>query len=183
MRWRLLIGVVLVSLACAPMASAQQQPPTRGFALTPDSGPPGTRVHFEGDVPTDASDFETYRNPAAAYGMQGGFADCELILPVLDVSSTVSDTGHVSGSFTVGRVGGCFMSDTDRGPQQARAGVYTVMLTCHGCTPIGTFTITADSLVRTGFNSGVLLATAASLIASGALLLLLTSRRRSSSCS
>ena len=179
MRSRVIILIVLVFFACAPIASAQGQAPSRGFTLTPSSGAPGTRVQFEGDVPTDAPDLETYRNPEAAYGMQGDFADCELILPVLDVSSTVTATGHVSGSFTVGKVGGCFMSATDRGPQQARAGVYTVMLTCHGCTPIGTFTITSPSLVRTGSNSGVLVAASAALVASGALLLVLARRRRS----
>ena len=144
-------------MCVTPTAFSQSEPATLGFTLSPSSGPPGTRVQFEGDVPVDSADFSTYQDPQFAYGLDAldvatNPPGCNLIVEIEQVSKTVTATGHITGSFVVGHQGGCFMSDTDRGPQPARPGVYEVLLGCHGCTAAGTFTITSASLARTGVH-------------------------------
>ena len=152
------IGVVGASSILMPIAAAQTGPDSLGFTVSPSAGPAGTHVRFEGDVPSDAPDLATYQISDAAYGLQAldvpsNAPDCELIIPLAHVSKTISEDGHVSGSFVVGAQGGCFMDPNDRGPQPARPGRYEILLTCHACTPIGTFTITAAALPRTGASS------------------------------
>ena len=167
------VGVVCIVAAMTP-AYAQVEPDTLGFAVTPGSGPPGTVVHFEGDVPTDAVDFDLYQDPNSAYGLlavdvPNAPEDCNLSVSMLDTHKTMTEGGHVTGSFVVGDDAGCFMSETDHGPLPAYPGEYTIALTCRGCPPIGTFTITAGSnaLPRTGRDIAPLITAGIVLVAFG----------------
>jgi hypothetical protein len=168
------VGVAGASSLLIPTAVAQTDPDSLGFTVSPSAGPPGTRVHFEGDVPSDAPDFATYQVSDAAYGLQAldvssNSPDCELIVPLEHVSKTISDDGHVTGSFVIGAQGGCFMDPTDRGPQPAGPGRYEILLTCHACAPIGTFTITAAALPRTGTATWPLLTLGVGLVIVGSM--------------
>jgi len=130
------------------------------------SGPVGTRVSFAGDVDPSTTDagYLTF-----AYGLVGDPEDgCELIVPMDDYRATVTTQGHVEGSFVVGSVGGCFMSATDRGPQPARPGTYTIAVPCHAC-GIGRFEITGPprSLARTGVPVAAWFAVGSAFIAMG----------------
>jgi hypothetical protein len=182
---RVLVAMILMFVAVlgSPSAASPRQLDTRGFSFFPTSGPPGTRVHFDGNVPTDANDFDTYQVPDFAYGLSAiavptNPTDCDLIVQLDQVTKTVTPEGHVTGSFTVGREGGCFMSATDAGPQPARPGVYAVLLSCHACTPAGTFTITSAGLARTGRPTLPLAVSGIGLVAIGTMLLALAHRRR-----
>ena len=181
------VCVVFAASGWAPAASAQP-PQTLGFTFTPASGSPGTRVDFEGDVPIDAPDFDTYQMSDFAYGLSAldvptNPDTCDLIVGIDNVTKTVTAQGHVSGSFTIGQQGGCFMSASGLDPQPARPGVYAVLLSCHACTPAGTLTITSPGLARTGRSTASLTATGAGLTAIGALLLALGRRRGTSAMS
>ena len=182
MRWRLLacVGVLCAIAANAPAALAEREPETLGFTFSPGSGPPGTRVHFEGDVPLDALDFSTYQMPGSGYGLEAldvptNPADCNLIVPFRQERNTVTADGHATGSFVIDSKGGCFMSDSDLGPQPARPGVYGVLLSCHACALAGTFTITSPTLARTGTRTVPLAAIGAGLSAIGLFLVALAS--------
>jgi hypothetical protein len=140
-------------------------------------------VHFEGDVPLDAGDFDNYRLGRLGYGLSllqpdaPLATDCNLIVAIDDVVATTTDDGHVTGSFVVGGQGGCFMSPTDLGPQQPVAGVYVILLSCHACTPIGTFHISSPQLARTGHPTGPLVGIGVGLVGVGLSLLMLSRRR------
>ena len=167
------IGVVLIVTATMPGASAAGNG-NLGFTVTPAAGPPGTLVHFAGTVPADMPD---YIHNLFGYGLEGnGLNDCELILPMENTTATVTGGNFVTGSFVVGAVGGCFMSPTDRGPQAAVPGVYLILLSCHACGAIGTFTITSGGLPLTGSASVSLAAGGLGLLGIG-LLLAAASRR------
>ena len=183
-RWRLLacVGVLGISVALTAPAYAQSEPATLGFTLSPTSGPPGTRVRFEGNVPVDSPDFSTYQSPQFAHGLDPldvptNPSDCNLIVDIQQVNKVVTDDGHITGSFVVGRQGGCFMSDTDLGPQPARPGVYAVLLGCHACTPAGTFTITSPALARTGTGTLPTIVSRTGLIIIGVALVSITRRQ------
>jgi hypothetical protein len=185
----LLVGLgaaAFIAAAHTPGAYARDEPASLGFSVSPGAGPPGTRVHFEGNVPADADDFSTYQLPQFAYGLallteDATVADCNLIIGLDDVEKTVTEDGHVTGSFTVGAVGGCFMSPTDVGPQRARPGVYMILLSCHACTPIGTFQITSHPLARTGDPIALLASVGVGLAVSGLAFVALSCRLRARS--
>jgi len=191
MRRRLLVcvGALFIAAMNMPGAQASDEPATLGFTVSPDSGPPGTLVHFEGDVPVDAPDFDVYQQPNSAYGLLGPFDvtlpkgwDCDLVVEMDDVTKTITDEGHVTGSFRVGREGSCFMSPTDLGPQRPLPGVYHIALSCHACPLIGTFHITAaEPLARTGRASTPLAALGVGLVAIG-LCCIAISRRQALRC-
>ena len=189
MRWqlRVCLGLSCVALTAAPIAPAQSEPATFGFTLSPTAGPPGTRVRFEGDVPTDSSDFSSYQDPQFAYGLNAidvptSPPDCSLVVEMEHVTKTVTDQGHITGSFVVGGQGSCNMSAPDLGPQPARPGVYEVLLGCHACTPAGTFTITSPRLARTGSDAEPLAAAGTGLLGAGLALTVIAHVRRKSCC-
>jgi len=169
------IGVVGILATMTSPAGAQVEPDTLGFTVSPSSGPPGTVVHFEGDVPPDADDYDLYQSPDSAYGLlavdvPSAPDDCALQVGMSDVHKTVSEEGHVTGSFVVGDAGGCFMSETHTDPLPAYPGEYSIALSCHGCIPIGTFTITSAStnaLPRTGGDHSFLVGLGVALLAVG----------------
>ena len=177
------LGAAFIAAASVPVAHASDEPATLAFMISPATGPPGTRVRFEGDVPLDAPDFSNYQMPDFAYGLDlieadvATSPDCALILPMDDLTKTVTPNGHVTGSFTVGAVGGCFMSPTDLGPQRARPGVYSILLSCHACTPIGTFRVTSEPLAKTGHAMVPLTGVGVGLITLGLSLAWFTRRR------
>jgi hypothetical protein len=147
---RLWVAVCVVgAITTLPIAAAAQETTYFQFAISPASGPVGTKVSFTGDVDPSTT---VARHVNFAYGLVGSFpeGDCELIVPMDEYRATVDERGHVEGSFVVGSVGGCFMSGADRGPQPARPGTYTIAVPCHAC-GIGGFRITGpQSLARTG---------------------------------
>lgn len=184
MRRRLLgwAGVLCIALAAVPARSAYAAPTTLGFTFSPSSGPPGTRVQFEGDIPPSMSDFSAYQMSGFAYGLEAisvptNPANCELIVGLQQVDKAVIGKGHVTGSFVVGDTGGCFMSPTNVGSQPARPGVYAVLLSCHACTPAGTFTITSSAFAVTGSASLPLAGTGAGLLVIGLALAGIARRR------
>ena len=177
------VGILCLVATVAPALTAQGAPATLGFTLSPAAGPPGTLVRFSGDVPTNAPDFSSYQVPGFAYGLESlsvptNPSGCELIVGVQQVSKTVSASGHVTGSFVVGDTGGCFMSPTDLGPQPARPGVYEVLLSCHACTPAGTFTVTSTPIAVTGSETLPVAATGAGFVMCGLLVAEIGRRRR-----
>jgi hypothetical protein len=165
---------MMVSAPFASTASADESTPSLGFTVSPGSGPVGTRVHFEGDV--DPADAAAYRGTDFAYGLEHFFADtdqCEMIVRIDDLVAEATDDGHVTGSFVVGPVAGCFMDPNDSGPQAPRPGVYNILLSCHACTPIGTFTITESrELARTGAPALLVAGVGAVLVALGCALII-----------
>jgi hypothetical protein len=190
-RLLLCLSAVFVAVTYSPSATAGAEPDTFGFTVFPGEGAPGTLVHYEGDVPVEATDFEPYRMPDFAYGLAlvqedtPTLPECSLIIPVKELTKSATDDGHVTGSFVVGSVGGCFMSDTDVGRQRARPGVYAILLSCHACTPIGMFRITSEPLARTGHATAPLAGAGVGLIALGVVFVAASRRTppsRSRSC-
>ena len=57
-------------------------------------------------MPSGTNGLDGYLTPGFAYGLEGSSSGCELILPMEDVTKTVTGQGHVSGSFVVGAQGG-----------------------------------------------------------------------------
>jgi hypothetical protein len=170
-------ALVLIAGVITPAAPAAASPSTLGFQVSPGSGPPGTSVHFAGNVPAGINGFDNYFLPGFAYGLQGaGPNGCELILPMLDITKNATGGTHLTGSFVVGAEGGCFMSPTNLGPQPAAPGVYLILLSCHACAPIGTFTVTSAAMPLTGGASVPLADAGLGLLGIG-LSLLAVSRR------
>ncbi|MCU1380640.1 MAG: hypothetical protein JWN29_3623 [Acidimicrobiales bacterium] len=166
----MLATVITVLLVAAAPAVAGPAHGAAQVTLHPSSGPVGTRVSFAGDI--DPSAVPQVRNPSY-FTLIRELDRCELLVALSDRNVRVDDSGHVSGSFVVGREGDCFQQAVT---QPAAPGSYTLALGCHACF-VGTFEITrASTLPRTGDGSTPIAIAVVGLIGCGGLLMLATRR-------
>jgi hypothetical protein len=122
---------------------------------TPDHGPVGTLVEVKGDGFTDSfwhhlNGWDEPGGDREYFGLSGEVAHsytdpsghkmtkCDLILNDEYVHSRVSDTGHLTAAFRVGRTGGCFQSSVEI---PTPPGEYGIHFTCHSCS-VGKFRVT-----------------------------------------
>jgi hypothetical protein len=159
-----LCAATSVAVAAPPAGASPRVTPT--FTVSPESGPVGTRVHFDGNV--DASQIDLYRN-AAGQGLWGSAPpDCAILVDFKQFHIDVADDGHATGSFVVGdSLSGCNMNTEATPPSTVPAVTYTVTLVAH-CCPEAQFRITAgEALARTGASDLPLLLLGLALIALG----------------
>ena len=142
-----LMAALLVTGGVSPARASVRQAPS--FTVSPQSGPVGTLVHFEGDV--DAAHIDMYRT-TEGQGLWGTAPpDCAILVPFEQFQIDVTDDGHATGSFVVGsNVAGCNMNPDATPPATVPPGPYGVTLVSH-CCPEAQFRITSSSvLARTG---------------------------------
>ena len=147
------------------VARVDAQSDAGSVVLHPTGGPVGTRVTFEGDVnPTVIALMRQH----AYFNLIHELPHCELLLELLQPTIEVGDTGHVTGSFVVGREGRCFQQDRT---VVAVPGRYGLSIGCHAC-DLAEFQVTAAGLARTGTSSERLATAGVALVGLGTLLCL-----------
>lgn len=174
--------------AAGAAPSSAPAPPAPSVALSPASGPVGTRVTFSGTLTPDqlAAYGNQLRHPAyftletelktdcqsqpttdpCATGTPQ-LAGCELLITLSDTQITVdAPHQHVAGSFSVGSTGSCFQGQPVSHVVTIPAGRYFLIIGPHGG-HVGIFTVTAAQLAVTGFSPVLAVALGAVLVSIG----------------
>jgi hypothetical protein len=128
--------------------------------LSPDSGPPGTRVDFAGycfvgdygiahlrrfDIDPLTGGYGLFlMNPAQDLSEPGavsnGGPECELIAGTEPHDLAIHRDGTAEGYLTIPTSGACFQEDRD---EVVSPGEYDVGLQCHACAPLAIFRVTS----------------------------------------
>jgi hypothetical protein len=157
------ISLLFAGLAVTP-SPARAAPNCPGSAptdpcltLTPGSGPVGTHVRVTGRITRDLANVrDQFHNPSYFalihefdHGFPGHPGECELLVGAGPFHLHLTASGLVSGSFIVGKSGGCFQED---GSDPTQPGRYGLVVGCHACT-VASFQITGG-LPFTGEPTG-----------------------------